>query len=63
MISPATKIDRYISRIHNTGEKEYALAYLRFICGFSETEPDKGSLTSMGAQSVRLELHRLTKEA
>lgn len=49
---------RYIAKIRNPAKKEYAHAYLGY-CQGQRTEPERGSLSFMGAQAVRIALAEL----
>lgn len=55
-------ISDYIQRLRNKEKKRYAVAYWQFLKGATAIEPNRGSLTAMGAQSVRIELARLARE-
>lgn len=49
--------DRYVRRIRNAEKKRYAVAFLAWVrSGERGPEPDKGTLSYMGAQSVRIAL-------
>lgn len=48
----------YVKRIRNESKKAYGLAYLKALAGHFE-EPERGELSVMGAQAVRMELYRI----
>lgn|SRR5579864_618361 len=51
------KAGQYIRRIRNGQKKQYARAYLHYVLrGRQGTEPDRGTLSYMAAQAVRMEL-------
>jgi hypothetical protein len=50
---------KYVGRIRNPKKRAYALSYLRFLNGLGP-EPDRGQLSYMAAQAVRIELAQLT---
>jgi hypothetical protein len=52
---------KYIRRIRNKEKRAYAQIYLRFLCG-QQPEPDRGKVSYMAAQAIRIELHSIAKE-
>jgi hypothetical protein len=46
----------YIRRIRNKHKQAYAWAYLAYMDGVRDTEPERGDLSYMAAQAVRHEL-------
>lgn len=48
--------DAYIRAIRNTAKRQYAIAYRYFLTDGTNEEPDRGKLSYMAAQAVRLEL-------
>ncbi len=48
---------QYVRRIRNAQKKEYAHAYLSYILGGKRgKEPERGTLSCMAAQAVRMQL-------
>jgi len=57
-----TKEIEYLSRIKNKAKRHYASLYFDYLhCG--GTEPNRGELSYMAAQSVRINLNELFKAA
>jgi hypothetical protein len=53
-------IESYIKRIKNKAKKDYAQRYYTWkLKGEKGEEPDRGSLSAMGAQAVRMQLEDL----
>jgi hypothetical protein len=56
------KINKYIRAIRNDEKKKYALCYLDYLRGDQVNEPcHDNTLSYMGAQAVRMNLHELIK--
>lgn len=54
------EIDKFIRGIRNPGKKDYAQRYSAWLHGGQKgLEPERGKLSGMAAQSVRLNLHAL----
>jgi hypothetical protein len=49
-------IDHYVRTMRKPAKKRYALAYWRFVKGYTKVEPDRGELSYMGAQAIRIEI-------
>jgi hypothetical protein len=56
-------IDHYVQTLRKPAKKHYAIAYWRYLKGYTKVEPDKGELSSMGAQSIRIEIHSWFKHS
>lgn len=52
--------DRYVHRIRNQRKRAYAAAYWRFLRGV-DPEPERGELSVMAAQAVRMELREIMR--
>jgi len=54
------KANRYLNLIRNKAKRDYGWRYLDWIrVGAVGMEPDKGKLSTMAAQAVRMQLHNL----
>jgi hypothetical protein len=62
MQSTPLALNLYISRIRNTKKRQYAFAYLEFLLG-KTSEPERGELSYMAAQAVRINLHDIMKQS
>jgi len=56
------KAKAYVARIKNAAKKKYAQALVDFLEGKTNKEPERGSLSVMGGQAVRMELFDIYPE-
>ena len=60
-----TTVEKYIRSVRNALKKDYATRYWAFLSAggsSGENGPDRGKLSAMAAQSVRLELVAISRE-
>ena len=61
---PTTKraaMYHYARSCRNRDKRAYAEAFTRYLLGETDIEPDRGALSYMGAQAVRLTLRDLVR--
>jgi hypothetical protein len=64
LLNESGEVEKYIRRIKNKGKKEYAQRYYKWKKGKEKGEsPDRGSLGTMGAQAVRMQIDDMMDES
>jgi hypothetical protein len=53
----------YVRRIQNTRKRTYARLYLDYLLTPTAGEPERGDVSSVAAQAVRVELRRIVGES
>jgi hypothetical protein len=53
------KAERYIRQLRSTDKRQYAVKYLAYLKAETAVAPDRGGLSAMAAQSVRISLAML----
>jgi hypothetical protein len=54
-------LSHYIDCLRKPEKKNYAIAYYRYIHGFTKTEPVYHGKSYMAAQAIRMEIHSWDK--
>lgn len=57
--SASLAVDRYILAIRNEAKAQYAASYYGFKTGLLEHSPERGDLSVMAAQAVRMNVDQL----
>lgn len=57
----ADAVESYIGRIRNAAKRDYARRYVSYIsqAALEGPEPERGELSYMGAQAVRMSLYQI----